>query len=266
MNAAFSCLRESAHSAMRRPCPQMQTRNGSQHGQALVEAFVVLLAAAVLWMAIAWLGRIQDVSLQASHAARHLAFQATRLPAPDTVVLPDAFFNGSRPMWRGERGQPLIGTVLAHPHARAGSVGVLSVYGQPGRNDADAGQLRKDWNIADTGIVVAGVSLRPLAPDAPVSATDKAPILSSFDRYVPTISRHTAILWGAGHATSDGAAAGRLAASGLAWAGPADASKSLGQRVAGGAAPVDAAWGRPDPVFDWLQPWADYLPQQYLQP
>lgn len=56
----------------------------SQRGQALVEGLVILLVLLVLWVGIAWLGRLQDMGLQAVHGSRmqHSPRAATWVIAP----------------------------------------------------------------------------------------------------------------------------------------------------------------------------------------
>ena len=57
----------------------------------------------------------------------------------------------------------------------------------------------------------------------------------------------------------------RSGSSDLAWREAAEASYESGQKVAEIVAPVDAAWNRPNPIFDWLNPWEGQLPGHHLE-
>lgn len=80
-----------------------------------------------------------------------------------------------------------------------------------------------------------------------------------------SIQRHTSILTGVAHSSSDLNAHKRTAQSELAWLEATTASYESGNKVADIAGPVDSAWSRSEPVFDWLTPWAGQLPGHHLE-
>lgn len=238
----------------------------AQNGQAALEALVSMLALAVLWVGVAWLGRIQDLALQASHAARYSAFMATRhdsdTPANGSRV---ASFADSAGQWMDRRGESLLHSVYQ-------DISVSFIRGTPMAADkqlggADRGitQLRHDWHSADKGVLTAQVHVVPRNDHAQEEGDSSLLKLYQFDEAYPLIRRHTSIMTGSAHSSDDAATAERIANSDLAWSGPARNSYRLGRRVQAAASRVDAGWDRPQPVFDWLQPWADRLPDHHLR-
>jgi len=244
---------------------QLHLLSSAQSGQAALEAMISALALAVLWVGIAWLGRIQDIALQASHAARYSAFMASR---DDTVAATNqvrtGFFAGIGNQWSDLRGNALQTSVYQTISATLTRGKPIAFDAQAGGSDSNSIQLRKDWGIADQGVLSAQVSLVPRNIDKPSGGKESLLKLAQFDAAYPRITRHTAILTGAGHAGSDSLTAERIARSDLGWSGPADSSFRAGRRIASVASQVDAAWNRPAPVFDWLGPWADQVPAQHL--
>lgn len=238
-----------------------------QSGQAAVEALISALALAVLWAGVAWLGRIQDVALQASHAARYAAFVGAR----DDTLIPDSqvhpgLFTGTGNQWSDRRGEALLSSVYR-------TIDVTLIRGKPVGLDAQAGgsdpntmTLRDDWNFADTGVLSAKLSLIPYRPDAHRASNRSLLQLEQFDSAYPRITRHVSILTGAGHASSDHLTTERIKKSGLGWSDSVTDSSRLGRKVQSVASKVDAGWRRPEPEFDWLTPWEDYIPEHHLRP
>lgn len=237
-----------------------------QSGQAALEAMISALALAVLWVGIAWLGRIQDIALQASHAARYSAFMASRdhTTAPVTQVR-TAFFTGVGNQWSDRRGGSLQASVYQAINVSRARGKPVAFDAQVGGSDPDSIQLREDWELDDPGVLSVHVSLAPRTASELFVGNKPLLQLEYFDAAYPTITRSVAILTGAGHAGSDILTAERIARSDLGWSGPTDSSVSAGRRVASVASKVDAAWGRPKPVFDWLGPWAGHVPEQHLR-
>lgn len=236
-----------------------------QSGQAALEAMISALALVVLWVAIAWLGRIQDIALHANHAARFSAFMGSR---DDTIPLADqvrtGFFSGSGNRWIDLRGELLQKSVYQTIDVTLARGNAVTPEAQVGGSDPDSTQLRQDWGLADPGVLSAQISLAPRHTDGP-SADDHSLLkLAQFDAAYPEIARHVSIMTGAGHSGSDTLAATRIARSALGWSDPTEVSVRQGRRVAFVASNVDAAWNRPDPVFDWLGPWADRVPDHHL--
>lgn len=228
----------------------------AQQGQAMVEGLVVLLALTALWSAISWLGRLQDINLQAMHASRYAAFSATRHPNMDeqsntrhTTQL--HFFGGPTHQWADAQGNRMLLNTAQEVQLNTDRTRQLAMHAQPGGSGGNATTLRADWHIADTGIVDSHVTVRPSAVDP-------------MDWGISGIRRHTAILVGAGHAANDAQVQHRLADSALAWGNSSQASYAAGGSIAGAMIAVDAGWNRPEPIFDWLGPWTGAVPNYHL--
>lgn len=233
-----------------------------QSGQAMAEGIVVLGVLLSVYVAISWLGRIQDMALSAQHASRHAAFQQARAERGITPQdISRHFFSGPAHQWTDRRGQRLLGgkadgvTLSLRRHA-------LSSHAQPGGQGGTATALRRDWEIQDPGIVHAEVQLNGASPIQNIDAPNSAGL--RFAEGYPAIYRHTAILTGAGHASGDAHVQQVLGQSELGWSGSAAASYSIGSRISAIMRQVDAAWARPEPKFDWLAPWAGRIPDHHL--
>lgn len=258
-------------------------RQVQQSGQALVEALICLMVIAVLWVAVAWLGRIQDLALHAQHGARFSAFAATRgMSHTAAAAMRAAVFHGPASQWADRRANRLPLSVyqdIALDYHRAPAIPDAD---QVGGSHANASQLRHDWITADDGVLSARIRLIPGTPGAPGvqgSGMPEAPDtetetesahrsllgLQQFDDAYPVIRRHVSIMTGSGHAGSDRGAAHQLANSRLAWSGPAENAYRAGRRVSDVATRVDHAWGRPAPVFDWLGLWAANVPEHHVR-
>lgn len=267
--------------------------HATQSGQAALEALISLLVLAVLWACITWLGRIQDLALHASHAARYSAFMATRLDSDVTPVLATAWtpplasaltataappsastaiavrtgvFSGPGNQWSDRRGQPLRTSVYQDIDVTFLRNNVMTARTQIGGNNSNIMQLRNDWGTEDKGVLSAHVSLIPNMALAGQGEESSLLKLYQLDAAYPVIRRHASILTGAGHSRDDPSTADRIASSELAWSGPAENSYRVGRGIASVASKVDSAWGRPEPVFDWLGPWAEHLPGHHLRP
>lgn len=244
-------------------CPQL--------GQAAAEALLVLLLLASLWVGIAWLLRWQDIAMQAQHASRYAAFAASRDAAAQPLEdIRHGYFSGPAHLWRDRRGADLLSAARSEVSLQFDLEQVLDAAAQPGGAHADARDLRQGWLIEDAGIVTARVEVAAVAPAPPASGmarfdASSASGLAQFDAWRPTIRRHAAILAGAGHASSDARVQQRVAGSGLGWAFAADRSYALGRRVQSWAGGLDRPWGRTEPLFDWLGPWAGRVPDRYLR-
>lgn len=233
-----------------------------QSGQAMSEGIAVLGVLLSVYGAIAWLGRFQDMALSAQHASRHAAFQQARAGTavrPEDVI--QHFFSGPAHQWVDRRGQLVLGN-------KGNGVGlsirrqVLGSYAQPGGQGESADALRNDWGMQDPGVLHVGVSL---LGSLPLQGHDPAKS-SRFhaDIGYPPMSRHTAILTGAGHASGDTQVQRILAQSQLAWGSSANTSYATGGTIAAAMNRVDSGWNRPAPEFDWLAPWAGRVPEHHL--
>ncbi|HEY9571840.1 MAG TPA: pilus assembly protein [Pusillimonas sp.] len=235
-----------------------------QSGQALAEGIVVLGVLLFAWGAISWLGRYQDMALSTQHASRHAAFQQTRGDAAIVVErLHKHFFSGPAHRWLDRQGQLVLNGQNDEPGLSFRRLALDSIA-QPGGRNGAASTLRSDWGIQDQGVLHATVSLAEQALP-PTSATQRSGWLNFAIPY-PALRRHTAILTGAGHASGDIHTQQMVAASGLAWGVSAGASYAAGEKIASIMNRVDSAWGRTEPEFDWLTPWAGRLPRHHLAP
>jgi len=205
------------------------------HGQALIEALVALSVLLLVYGAVARVGAWQESALRASQASRHAAFLATRgAPLPKDRDI-------DRRQERSRR--------LPDP-------------AQPGARDAYAGRLRGEWSLQDQGIVRLVAAIR-----SPAWASVALPgaVPGDVPAGSPRFERQTAILADDGHSSDDHAAQRRVGRSATAWGQPARRSTDLGRSLGASMEGVDAAWERPAPDFDWLDPWAGLVPDRYLE-
>ncbi|MGB3288675.1 MAG: hypothetical protein WBA83_05325 [Burkholderiaceae bacterium] len=233
----------------------------AQNGQAMAEGLAVLGLLLAVYLAIAWLGRYQDMALSAQHASRHAAFQQTRADAGVTPLdINRHFFSGPAHQWMDRRGRPVLGD-------KAG-VGLsfsrlaLDRQAEPGGRGGSAVALRRDWGMRDPGVLCAEVRVGGAAPLLDEGAGGYFEL--RFGEAYPAMHRHTAILTGAGHASGDTQTQQVLAQSELAWGNSAKASHAAGSRIAAIMRQVDAGWARTEPEFDWLTPWAGRIPDHHL--
>lgn len=236
-----------------------------QSGQSIAEALVLLLVLLVLFTAIPWLGRISDIGLQQANASRYAAFQLTRhVEGLDEADLKHRFFLARGHQWKDRSNRNIIRNDGIHISLDRSKK--LTDSMQPGGQGLNQLTLRREWEIEDKGIASVHVNTRPQYTRIDDRTHEAmSPGLSFFDQQVLNIQRHTSILTDTAHSSSDVAAHERTSHSHLAWKEAASASYESGQKVAEIAAPVDSAWKRPDPVFDWLRPWAGQLPGHHLE-
>ena len=245
--------------------PLVDPRPYLQRGQALVEALIALSVLLLVWAAVAWLGRYQDIGLLASHASRFAAFSYARGEASITDQVHRNFFAGASHRWSDRRGDLLLAdkNQVAVEVNRASQ---LVAMAQPGQAASHAAALREQWDVADAGIVNARIRVEFLSPQARPVPGKKAFLsgLRDFDGGYPKLVRHTAILEGAGHAADDTQAQRRVADSAMAWSDAASHSYGLTGQIKAVMNPVDAGWNRPGPSQDWLASWAGDVPEWHL--
>lgn len=236
-----------------------------QGGQALVEGMVALLVLLSLWVGASWLGRLQDMALQATHASRYAAFATARDPLADIATeVRQHYFSGPAHQWSDRRGKRLLGPGLDEVSLSADRHSILSPEAQAGATSAHAQALRQGWRLEDAGILDSRITAGPLFTQPSWHKKPSAYGLDYFDKQQLVLQRHTAILTDAGHASDDLAVQQRVAESALAWGNSAHASYTSGAKVAAGMVAVDAAWNRPQPKFDWLKPWSGHVPEWHL--
>lgn len=255
-------------------CGKDPTTVRRQAGQALVEGMVAMLILLSLWVGVAWLSRFQDIALQTSHASRFAAFSLARDPGYVSIgAIRQSYFSGPSHQWKDRRGNEVLSAgrneVLLEitRHAR------LPSGAQPGAAHAEAVTLRQEWLLEDTGIASAAIKVDVQraalqgqhAADQPNAGDSFGLGLRQFDTYSIPLVRQTAILLGAGHASSDRETQVRVAQSGLGWSSAANASYGLSRKISSVMNAVDGAWRRPEPVFDWLGPWHGVIPEHHLR-
>lgn len=218
----------------------------TQEGQALLEALVALMALLALAWAVAWLGRLQDMALQAEHAARHVAFLGASQAEDDLPkAVQGAFFDGRHHRWQDEQGQSWLPQGGQGLEVSLQRTHVLPAWAQPANRHAQGDVLRQDWQVADDGVLHAQVRLQPETAQGPA---------------MPVIVRQAFILQGAGHAGSDVQTQQRVAQAAVPWAQTAQRSYRLSNTVAGRMRAVDKAWARADPEEEWLTCWQGFVP------
>ncbi len=238
-----------------------------QSGQALAEGLVLMLVLILFFVAIGWLGRLLDMGLQASHASHYGAFQLGReIPDINKAELETRFLLGPEKNWRDRRGNLLLNSDAIDVTVDRNEK--LDATMQPGTNHKQAALLRKGWQIEDPGMARLSLSVTPVFAAARQQANSQVALnlgLDFFDHFSLSIRRHTSILTGAGHAASDQAAHTRTSFSREGWQNAASLSYESGQKIQSYSESVDAPWNRPQPVFDWLQPWQGTLPAHHLE-
>lgn len=235
-----------------------------QAGQALVEALVALSMLLLIWAAIAWLGRYQDIALQASHASRYAAFAIARGETPSQNAIRQDYFLGPTHRWADRRGALLLAEDQITLDADRGPA--LHDMAQPAQAAEYAQTLREQWGVADSGIVDARISVAFTSRQLHGGPEPKTFMsgIRDFDKAYPGLARHTSILVDAGHALDDSDAQQRVAGSDPAWADAARTSYGLAQQIKTVMNPVDAGWHRPGPTHDWLEAWVGAVPDQHL--
>ncbi len=247
-------------------------RLGPQAGQALAEGLIVIALLAAFWLALGWLGRLQDIGLAAQHASSLAAFQHARSPATDQTATRHAdslvrYFSGPAHQWRDLQGLPLLPAPDAAREAgkrdtlSSGRADVnlfidratkLSSTAQPGGKAGHSAGLRVDWRIEDEGMLTASVQARTFHT-----------VLGRMS--APFITRHTTLLSSAAHASTAAMASQRLAQSGLGWRSAFDPSQHAGRRLRAAIGDIDRAWSRPLPEFNWIDPWSGSVPAGLLR-
>ena len=240
------------------------SQNSAQKGQALAEGVLAMLVLASIWVAMAWLGHLQDMALSAQHASRHAAFVHTRTPGSvsrDTVL---PFFQTAAHQWNERNGDPMLALPSWQVQLHLDRRTMLDPLAQVGGNDAMAASLRDNWGIQDQGIVDVSVQALPGVHSENATEETASVLGLGIFKHYPLLRRHTAILEGAGHASNDAQVQDIVVRSGLAWSDSASTSIALGKRINAVMENVDAPWRRAHAVFDWLGPWAGHVPAGHL--
>lgn len=229
-------------------------------GQALLEMLVAVLALAMLWASSAWLGRAQDMALQASHTARHAAFtEAIQAEGLAQVQAHRVYFDQRLHRWQDRRGDSLLGKEASGVSTQLHRLAPIGSLAQPAPKHPQGPQLREQWQLADQGVLRASVSVTPHSSSNVPSGAAKLP-----EGILPTIRRQAYILKDAGQSHDDISVQQRLAQAELAWGQAAGVSYDLSERLTASLMPVDRAWRRPAPEAGWLHLWQDWVPADRL--
>lgn len=245
--------------------PSPTLKHCTQGGQALAESLFALTGLVALWVAVHWLSHYQDAALSATHASRHAAFVAARLTEPDdSAALTDPFFTGAAHRWTDRHAVAIL-----DPHTSVGLVTFrlppLSANAQPATDTKHAQVLRRDWHLEDIGIVRTQVQLDlPSRSLKPTTSDTSLLKLGVFDEAYPVLARSTAILTGAGHASSDMDVQFKIGSSDFAWKSTYTRSRDAASEIETRAHGVDAGWSRPGVTLDWLQPWSGRVPSYLI--
>ena len=184
------------------------TRN-MQIGQAATETVIVLALLSTLLAGCAYVGSGLAYVTQTQQQAREAAFRVAR----------------------GE-GNVLASSAASAPQRKNVALERLSMgWLQPGGQGARARTLRREWRLADTGVLRAGVA-----------------------------QARTALLTDAGHTASDADTQRRVAQSSTGWGRSYDRSSALARTVGSRIARADAGWRRSSSSVDWLPRWSDIVP------
>ncbi len=243
-------------------------RLAAQQGQAMAEGLVVLLVLLTLWVGLGWLGRLQDMALQATHGSRHAAFSASRYVDDEMTKqqVRSGYFSGPSHQWSLRSGSVVLDEDKSQVTVSLRRGQALDAKAQIGGTGQSVARLRTELGTADRGILQARVGVDLSYLRAPQVGSPSLLRLSDLDSAWPVLSRHTAILIDSGHAGDDAAAQQRLELSPTAWAASGRRSYELAHQIDGVMGAVDSAWSRERPVFDWLQAWTGRVPDQHLQP
>lgn len=236
--------------------------NVTQQGQAIAEGLLVMFSLLLLWMAVAWLGRMQDMALQATHSSRYMAFSATRgfdEQAKSQTAL--RYFSGSAHQWQDRSGRLLLDPDSPQLSLVTQRLPDLTTQAQPGGLALAVSKLRTEFHTADNGILRASSLVD-------VNGGPRAQTVSDLgiSKLWPVLRRHTAILTGAGHGSDDTQVQQRLAAASTAWHDSSQISYQLSRKTDAAMSAVDKAWGRSAPTPEWLDAWTAQIPSHHLYP
>lgn len=237
----------------------------AQAGQAMIEAFVVCLALCVLWVAAAWLARLQHLGMTTRHAAAFGSFSLARDPQArvEPRLLSHFYGERERRAWVDRSGLPMLADpqrqVLVNIEGKR--LPAESLVWTSGSHEA---RVRNDWRTGHDGVVRVGLKVRPDSNILRSSRSWIGQTLNDFARLTPNLHRDQTVLVDAGHASDDTRIHRVLAGSPVAWSSSADASGVAGDLAAHGLGRADQAWHRPLFSSDWLQPWETHIPAIHL--
>ncbi|MGE4337172.1 MAG: hypothetical protein AB7E55_14510 [Pigmentiphaga sp.] len=212
-------------------------------GQSLLEGLAALSVLVLLFWAITWLGRGFLVADRLTHASRHAAFLAAQgEDAAGRDAWLEQFWLEAPAWWWRQRRHGVNGLPPAGQWAEWRWP--LTPLAQPGAADFEAVRLRPQWQLEDEGLLVLEAATTIPGWAAPGAAPG-----------LIRLRRHTALATGAGYSRDDAHSTQRLEEGEAAWGAAAARSRELGRAVTERLEPVDRAWSRPSPRWDWVASW-----------
>lgn len=223
-----------------------------QKGQAIIESLILLLVLATIFLAIMWLGRLQDIGLQLNHASRHnafkLAYQKMYLSADNSAV---NYLQTNK--WLSRNGSSLINNASF-------SINITNnnPYLYTHKKFINSLELIDELNLSDKLIWQS----KAIANTGNLSKGFNS--LAKFDLQKLQINRFTSIMRAPNTISDDRQVQLNLANSPSAWANQANYSINLGKQVSSRLQGIDQAWARDLPKWDWLGSWLSKLPKRHL--
>lgn len=224
-----------------------------QKGQAIIEAMVLMLVLATLLVALMWLGRLQDIGLQLSHASRHNAFKFAYQKI-DVMSANDMASYIQNSFWKNRNASNLINTTDFSIKDTQ-----LSSYINTDKKFITAIKLFDELELDDKTI------WQSMAAAEVGTLNKNFANLAKFDQQKLHIMRFTAIMRSSPTVSNDTEVQSRLANSPSVWANQAKHSINLGQKLNHRLQNIDSAWNRSLPEWDWLNGWVSSVPKRHLR-
>src|SRR3546814_5900238 len=176
-----------------------------ERGQAVVESLVAMVVMLALYAAVSWLGRFQDMALQATHASRFAAFSLARNASLRPIAqIRRRYFSGPAHQWTASDGNPVLSDRQSEATLTVSPGQPLGPQALPGGTDSSAAALRHGLRLGGPGIRHAHVLLRFAGSDSgSTTATAQGAAFPDAGGAYPSLARQTAILTDAGHASND---------------------------------------------------------------
>src|SRR3546814_529796 len=164
-------IRPEGDAAMTRPIHLGHSR---ERGQALVESLVAMVVMLALYAAVSWLGRFQDMALQATHASRFAAFSLARNASLRPIAqIRRRYFSGPAHQWTASDGNPVLSDRQSEATLTVSPGQPLGPQALPGGTDSSAAALRHGLRLGGPGIRHAHVLLRFAGSDSGSTTADR---------------------------------------------------------------------------------------------
>lgn len=207
-------------------------------GQALLECLLVMVPLVSIWLAIAWLGGMQQ-----------------RVVATGMAVRQAAFMHAAGQDWPA-------GVAAGSPVTLSKSERRLPGSAQAGSETDGMVGLRAEYGVEGGGLMrIQGTARVPAPPRW--FASSRAGLASTAEWQVPG---HLALLAGAGGGMGDAEVQQRIEQADSAWRTVAERSLASARRLDHVMRRVDVPWRPGHEASAWLQDWAGDVPAAYLAP